>query len=370
MRVLFIHNEGEYFAGAEKVFGYFLQGLTASQCDLAAAVVKGSRVSDVIPPGVLKVWIPAKQQFSVRTLLRQVRPLLAARREFPFDVVHGWTARDWELTSLVGRLARRPAVGTLHDHPKARFIFPKRRLLMRCCARYGLRRTVCVSQAVRNECLRAGYPPDRLAVVHNGLPHFEPGGERKANAVVRIGFLGVISERKGVGDLFLALEELIRTSPVSWQAAIAGAAQETAGERLLEDIRQRFSGKSWWPRVQWLGWVGEPVEFLKSLDLLMVPSSDFDPFPTVLLEAAAAGVPVLAARVGGVEEIVVPGKTGWLFEPGDWRQAAALLGHWLSRPEQLRAAGREAFERINREFTVAKMVENYQALYSTLVPDV
>jgi len=370
MRILLIHNEAQYFAGAEKVLSYYLQGIQAGQCEFAVAAVRGSPVCEMMPEPVRRIWIPAKQQFSIGKLCLQLRCILEGRRGFPFDLVHGWTARDWELASLVGCLARRPAIGTLHDHPRARFIFPRRQVLMRWCARYGLRKAVCVSQAVSDACVAAGYPARKLTVIHNGLPGLgDPIGHRDS-PVRRLGFLGVFSERKGLKDLFLALDELARITSVPWQAIIAGTARDAAGETLVADIRHRFGQKPWWPQVQWRGWVDQPIEFLKTVDLLIVPSCEFDPFPTVLLEAGAAGLPVLAAKVGGVEEIVVPHQTGWVFESGNWRQAAALLSHVLADGDQLRLAGRAAFQRINAEFTVGKMVENYRRVYSTLVTHV
>src|SRR5882724_6582120 len=167
MRILIVHNEAQYYAGAEKVLGYYFEGLPPKTGEFAVAAVQGSPVSDMIPPSIKRIWVPAKQQFSIRRLWSQVRRILDGRSEFPFDLVHGWTARDWELTSLVGWLSRRPAVGTLHDHPRARFIFPRRQALMRRCAKSRLQKVVCVSQAVSAECVRAGYPSKKLTVVHN-----------------------------------------------------------------------------------------------------------------------------------------------------------------------------------------------------------
>jgi len=62
----------------------------------------------------------------------------------------------------------------------------------------------------------------------------------------------------------------------------------------------------------------------------------------------------LAARVGGVEEIVIPNQTGWLFESGNWRQAADILSGVLAKREELRLAGMAAFRRISTEFTSGK----------------
>jgi len=100
---------------------------------------------------------------------------------------------------------------------------------MRWCARYGLQSVVCVSQAVSNECVNAGYPAKKLTVIHNGLPGLSKPPEQKHNPVPRLGFLGVFSERKGLRDLFFALDELARTNSVPWQAVIAEP-QETLPE--------------------------------------------------------------------------------------------------------------------------------------------
>src|SRR5204863_2747971 len=98
----------------------------------------------------------------------------------PFDLVHGWAARDWELTSLVAGIWRKPAIGTLHDHPAAGYIRRKRRLLMRLAAAWGLRRIVCVSDAVRRACEAMGYRRERLLTIRNGLPGMDLASERSA----------------------------------------------------------------------------------------------------------------------------------------------------------------------------------------------
>ncbi|MBU6400995.1 MAG: glycosyltransferase, partial [Verrucomicrobia bacterium] len=89
-------------------------------------------------------------------------------------------------------------------------------------------------------------------------------------------------------------------------------------------------------------------------------------FPGVLLEAGQAGVPVVAARVGGVAEIVADGQTGWLFEPGDWRQGAAILAGLVQSPRVCRSAGQAARDRVLSQFSVEGMAADYLKLYSEL----
>ncbi len=354
MRLLLIHPEARYFSGAEKMLLYFLEGLASARCDTVVAVAKGSKLAGLISDPIETTWLDLVRQDRVKR----------------FDIIHGWAARDWELAALLGRLIRRPTVGTLHDHPQARFISLKRRLLMRWSARWGLDKLVCVSEAVRLACLVAGYPKGKLQVVHNGLPECSAVRPPRATTVFRLGFLGAFSERKGLQLLFAIVSELSNLTTQPWELHLAGEAQEDAGRNLVEQIRQRFSKESWWPKVHWQGWVAEPLHFLRTLDLLVVPSSEFDPFPTVLLEAGQVGVPVLAANIGGVSEIVVDGETGLLFDPEFPRAAADKVARLMEESEILDTMSERAMMKTNQEFSVGKMVANYSKIYCTLATNV
>jgi glycosyltransferase involved in cell wall biosynthesis len=162
------------------------------------------------------------------------------------------------------------------------------------------------------------------------------------------------------------MDELARISSAEWELELAGAPQGAEGQRLVEELQARYSATAWWPRVHWRGWVKDPGTFLDSLDLLVCPSSEFDPFPTVLLEAGNAGVAVLGAGVGGVPEIVEDTVTGWLFQPQDWSGAARKLQQILEAPGMAERAGQEAKKRVEREFAMVRMVENYLKVYSDL----
>jgi glycosyltransferase involved in cell wall biosynthesis len=366
LRLLIVHNEANYFAGAEKMLGYYLEGLHATDCAVAVAHVEGARVREVIPESVQRLELPEKQRFSLGQLSRQVKTILRSRESFPFDLIHAWTARDWELASVAGLLASRPVVGTLHDHPRASFISPQRQQLMRWCATWGLRKVICVSGAVRDACVEEGYPVGRLFTIHNGLPTRSTSPSSRSGAGHRIGFLGSFSERKGLRGFFSVLDLLNNSGALDWEAVLAGGAQDPESEALVARLKVEYSQRPWWSRVHWAGWVSRPADFLASVDLLMVPSSAFDPFPTVLLEAGRARVPVVASKVGGVAEIVEDGVTGLLFEPGRWELAARMVRQLLESSAYRNALGDRAFDRVSREFNIAKMVAEHQALYSTL----
>lgn len=372
MRILLIHPEKTYFAGAECVLRYFLSESAAqNRYEVAIAVAQDSRMEKLLPPAIKKVFIEDNRRFSMHRLWGQAQKLKEFRRQFPFDLVHGWAARDWELASLVGWLCDCPAIGSLFDHPHATFISGKRQWLMRCCAKWGLKKTICPSLAVQRACIQAGYPAQKLTFIHSGLPAISGNLIEHSSGPFRIGFLGVFSERKGLRDLFQIMDKLADQGdkPCEWH--LAGNAQDESGESLLEELRNRYEANTWWKNIHWHGWIESPQNFMKKIDLLITPSSEFDPFPTVLLEAAQVGLPVLAASVGGVPEIVIDGQTGWLFEPGNVNQAVQILEHIITlQPDLRHRVGNQAVQRSAIMFSAAKMVAEHSGIYSTLLENV
>lgn len=365
MRVMLVHTETSYFGGAQKMLGYFLEETVARGDDVVVAMAENSRVRDLIPKGVHAYPIHRNQTFSLSEFGRQVQDLRAIHRLAPVDIFHGWTARDWELTGVTSMLLRRPAVGTLHDHPEAGFRTKKRQRLMRLISNFALRKVVCVSEAVRLACKNAHYSGSKLQVIHNGLPNYAPPDTTKHDDL-RIGYLGALSESKGFRGLFEILAEFSKTQPIGWNMAIAGEPQNEEGKQLVETLRAHYTNAEWWPSVQWLGWAKDPLSFLVSLDVLIVPSQEFDAFPTVLLEAGKVGIPVVVADVGGAKEIVKDGETGRIFAPGDWKTAARYLAEMAINRQRTREMGLNAYSRLINEFSAEKMVATYFELYLAL----
>lgn len=345
---------------------YFLEGLDPDDLDVTVATAADNRVSKSLPEYVRRISIPDNQPFSLRVLLAQLAIIGSAHRATPFDVIHGWAARDWELTSAAAWKTGRPGVGTLHDHPRAGFITAKRQMLMRCSARWGLTRVICVSEAVRSEVLEEGVAPTKAVTIRNGTPSFQMSARASRNPVLRLGYLGGFSERKGIGILFQMIERLASDFNQPWELTLAGDALDSSGALLISQIKERYCNAAWWTNVSWPGWVSKPHDFLSSLDLLICPSTEFDPFPTVLLEAGATGTPVLASNIGGVPEIVEDGVTGWLFAPGDFQQAADLARAVLSCRETLVAAGNAAKTRVINCFSMSQMTAHYRSQYAEL----
>jgi glycosyltransferase involved in cell wall biosynthesis len=118
-------------------------------------------------------------------------------------------------------------------------------------------------------------------------------------------------------------------------------------------------------RVHFAGYQPRPERFLRSMDAFALSSAS-EGMPLVVLEAWAAGVPVVATRVGGLPELVDDGRTGLLVDFGDEDALASALGDLLVEPglaRRLREAGRDHVE----TFSLGRMADAYQEHYVELL---
>jgi glycosyltransferase involved in cell wall biosynthesis len=100
---------------------------------------------------------------------------------------------------------------------------------------------------------------------------------------------------------------------------------------------------------------------------VFVLSSVEEALPNVVLEAMAAGLPVVATRVGGLPEAVVPEDTGLLVSPRDVDGLAAALGRLLDGPETRRNLGRRGRERVVEQFSFGAMVSRHEEVWARLL---
>jgi len=176
----------------------------------------------------------------------------------------------------------------------------------------GLSRTLAgvvgLSRAIVDLHLRAGMFRDvPTEVIPSALPVAVPVPARR-DGPLRLGFIGQLVPTKGIEALLAGFV----ASGIDATLDIAGT-----GEANYEAaLRQRYDD----PRIRWLGWVGDKAPFFAGIDLCVVPSQVFDTLPTVVIEAFAHHVPVLAAPIGGIPEMVTPGRNGFVLplgSPGD-----------------------------------------------------
>jgi glycosyltransferase involved in cell wall biosynthesis len=192
-------------------------------------------------------------------------------------------------------------------------------------------------------------------VIHHGL---EPAA---VDATVKHGLacLGRLSLEKGFDLAIQALAGLDSGT----RAGLKIAGDGPQRERLVGLTRELGLTS----RVSWAGWVAtEQVgRFIAEAELVLVPSRE-EAFGLTALEAAFAGRPVVASRVGGLPEVVLEGQTGLLVPPEDVRALIEAIQHLLSHPEMASAMGREAARLARRRFPLSRCVDGYEKLFRDL----
>ena len=179
-------------------------------------------------------------------------------------------------------------------------------------------------------------------------PVNSPAGQRR---IVHISNFRPIKDTPSVARIFLGIRE--RLEAELW---LVGSGED------LPAVRQLLDSSEYAGDVRYAGLQRDVAPFLRGADLLIVTSL-YESFCLVALEAMACGVPVLAARVGGVPEVVKHGRTGWLFPLGDNAEAVDLAVDLLTDPARHQAMRQSAIRRAG-EFAVEQGVQAYEALYA------
>jgi glycosyltransferase involved in cell wall biosynthesis len=161
----------------------------------------------------------------------------------------------------------------------------------------------------------------------------------------------VLRPAKGIEVLL----DTVQRVPNAYFLIVGGGPKE-------EEFRQLAARAGVEDRVRWAGFRTDVDALLAGCDLFVHPSLA-DAFPTVLLEAMAAGLPVVASRVGGIPEIVIPGTTGELVPPGDANALAATINSVLADPAARARMSEAARSRAIRDFSAEAWLHRLGELY-------
>lgn len=293
---------------------------------------------------------------SVLAERRAVRELCTSLRP---DVVHTHGYRPDIMDGGVARRLGIPTVSTEHGMSK---MGGRTRvyewLQLRSLRRYQA--VAAVSEPIAETLRREGVARERIRVIPNAwAAHVDYLDRASARAELGLpadglvlGFLGRLITAKG-GDLLLdALERLGERAPLA--ALIGDGSERAALERRARERRLN---------VRFLGEHDDGARFLPAFDGFALPSRT-EGTPIVLFEAMAAGVPVIASRVGGVPDVL--GDTAWLVAPEDPEALAAALGEWLEDPARAAARADAARARLAERYALAPWLDAYEALYRSL----
>jgi glycosyltransferase involved in cell wall biosynthesis len=281
-------------------------------------------------------------------LMRRVRP----------DIVHCFLFR----ASLMGRLAACLCPGTaviaaVRVNEQSRLKYTLERLTRSLVSCY----TAVSEEVRRNMIARAHAAPDTIITMYNGIEcalQDMPAPPRVCDET-RLALIGRLHRQKGHSVLLDAVAIIINSG--------RRVHLYLAGDGPDEDLlRQQASTLGIANSVTFAGVVDDVVAFMADIDIVVLPSL-WEGMPNVLLEAMAAGRPIVATNLPGIEEMVQDGTSAVLCEPGQARPLADAIMRLMDNPGLACALAREAQRDVRKRFDIMYTIAATQALYESLM---
>ena len=327
---------------------------------------------EVVPlPGLSRELSPvhdALAAWRLARLIRRVRP----------DVVHTHTAKAGAVGRAAALLAgRRPVVvHTFHGHVLRGYFGTLGTLAFRAIETVLARATdrlVAVSPEVRDELVGLGVAPaSKFSVVRLGIelePRVAFDGDaaevRRRHGIDTarfvVGWFGRMTAVKRTDDLLSALAAL-RERGIDALLLFVGDGDDR--ERLEERAHELGLAQA----CLFLGYQEDVAPWYAICDTVVLTSAS-EGTPVTIIEALAAGRPVVATNVGGVPDVVDEGETGFLVAAGDTYAMAERLELLARDPARRAEMGREGRERVLGRYAVERLVADFDSLYRELLGD-
>lgn len=314
-------------------------------------------------------------------LLPPLLKLVVLVRSRRIDMIHTNGIKAHLIGAVVARLTGRRLIWHVRDFIPAGFF---RRLFM-FMARFCPIKIIVNSNAVGEMFNGEAKLREKVTTIYNGvdLQEFSPVSpisdseqdQMTARRTIReelglertvplVGIVGVLAPWKGHVQFIEAAARVLRKFPDTRFLIVGDEIYETDGhggyrERLVEQVERLGLDES----VIFTGYRKDIPEIMSALDLVVHASSLPEPFGRVLIEAMAAGKPVVATRAGGVPEVVEDGVTGLLVTPGDVEQLAEAIARLLGEPDKAREMGRMGRERVERLFSAEEHARRVEKIY-------
>jgi glycosyltransferase involved in cell wall biosynthesis len=230
---------------------------------------------------------------------------------------------------------------------------------------------VAMSEAIRDEMVAAGVDRERVALIRHGVDveRFRPAdGAERAALRTRLGlprgvlvlYTGRLLRGKGLETLLGAFATIVpREQDVHLVLVGSGSGQALSIE---DDLRRRVRADGLERRVVFTGRVEDVGDHVRAADVFVFPSV-FEALGISLVEAAAAGLPAVASRTGGIVDVVDEGRSGLLVTPGREDELASALLALVRSPRRRAQMGEEARRVALRRFDERDGVARYAALF-------
>lgn len=380
MKVLFIHPNADLY-GASRSLLRLVTTFDHNTFEPLVILPQNGPLRDELERNGVTVIVIPYLSIIRRRILRSWRLIIFATSLLPsifrlwsiirhqgIDVVHTNTATT-PTPGISARFAGVPHIWHLREMFEDDFP-----LIWRLFAPFMLHfsdKILCVSTPIKAQFQQN----PKLEVLYNGLDPNEfiidrdeiRAWREKLGVSVETRLVGVasrISPWKGQ-DIFLQACALLKEEVQNVHYLLAGDTFK-GNEYLIEELQAFVDVNNLNKQVTFTGFVDDPRSLIAALDILVLPSIRPDPFPGIVLEGMALGVPLVATNIGGPMEQVEDGRTGFLVPPSDPDAMAAAILNLLNDVDLRQSMGKAGQDRVAREFTLNATRSRLEDLYQRL----
>jgi glycosyltransferase involved in cell wall biosynthesis len=314
---------------------------------------------------------PIGSFYSVTALAQQAKFARHLRRRGT-QIVHAYSFYGNVFALPPARMAGTPAViASIRD--LGLYLTPMQRLVQRHVCRLA-DRVVVNAEAVKDWLVREGYDPAKIVVIHNGVDLSRFSAPREPGRIATelglpaetplVAVVSRLTRMKGLEQFIEAAAVVSRQAPSARFLIVGETPPHDAS--YLDQLKSLAGRLHIAERVIFTGLRSDVPALLASVAVAAMPSLN-EALSNALLEAMAAGAPVVATRVGGTPEALADGETGLLVPPADVPALAAAITQLLETPLLGARLGRAARQAIEDRFSIARMAMSTQLLYRELL---
>lgn len=298
---------------------------------------------------------------------RLPRAMAGLVRREKVDMIHSHLPGHNFYSCVVGRWTGRRTIVTYHGAVELERARRPRDAFKLWFVRRSAAAVVVVCDHVRRKLQQAAFPREKIVRIYNGIE--TPRFAAPANGRLReelscgkdaklVGMVANLRQSKGYEYFIQAARQVVDAHPQAVFLAIGDDQERMEGG--LQPLVDRLGLQN---HFHFLGFRSDVPAILSQLDVFVL-SSTSEGFPLVVLEAMAAGKPVVVTRCGGPEEVVEDGHEGFLVPPADAQALASRIGAILLDPGLGATLGAHGRSKVAAQFSLEKMVKEYEALYA------
>lgn len=344
------------FGGGERHLADLSHALADLGHEIKVAAVPGS------PLWTELSFLPNEMMLPLRrgNYVKNLASLAGFIRANGIEIVHAHAARDYHLAALALRMASRSRL-VLTRHT----LFPLRRINKVILS--GVSRVIAVSRAVAESLRQNGViESSKITVIHNGIDVNRFARSTVRDSTIRVGTVGHLAPIKG-HDIFVRAAALVSAHRPDVQFLIIGEDKSPQMDH-RRDLEKLVADLGLNGVISMPGWREDVNTVLSSLTLF-VSAARSEPFGLAIVEAMAAGLPIIATASEGASEIIEDGISGRLV-PGDNPEAVAkAINELLDNPGESSRLARNALSAARDRFSLSRMARDTERVYREVLAE-